>query len=187
MYAFRRRLRAWPGSGGRGSAAGQGICLYASRHRLRARAGGGGGGCGWIGSCSLRLPPLQRRAWPGGGGGGERSWTESLLCTPPAADFGPDPEAAEDQRPTRRAGPAGAAQEEHLPLLLRIATVSGLLLDILAFGLVSVNHWSQSVRRLDDTLLPRRLWRAGRGGAGKRDPHCCFYHSPWQLLGWRLG
>ena len=30
--------------------------------------------------------------------------------------------------------------------------------------------WSQKVRRLDDTLLPRLLWLAGRGGAGKRDP-----------------
>ena len=25
-----------------------------------------------------------------------------------------------------------------------------------------------------------------RGDAGKRDPRCCFYHPPWQLLVWRL-
>ena len=27
----------------------------------------------------------------------------------------------------------------------------------------------------------------GRGVRGKRDLRCCFYHPPWQLLGWRLG
>ena len=34
------------------------------------------------------------RAWPGGGGGGVRSWTESFLSTPLAANFGPGPEGA---------------------------------------------------------------------------------------------
>ena len=43
------------------------------------------------------------------------------------------------------ADPAGAAQEEHL-LLLRIASASGLLLDIHSFGFVSVYFWSQNVR-----------------------------------------
>ena len=33
-------------------------------------------------------------AWPGGGGGGRRSQAGSLLCTPPAADFGPGLEVA---------------------------------------------------------------------------------------------
>ena len=98
--------------------------LYASCRRLRARPGGsGGGGCGWIGVCSLRLSPLRLRAWPGGGGRRARSWTGSLLSTPLAADSGPGTEA--EGGPTRRAGPAEAASEEHL-LLLRIATASGL-------------------------------------------------------------
>ena len=38
--------------------------------------------------------------------------------------------------------------------------------------------WSQNVRRLDDSLLPRRLWRAGRGGAGKEGPARLFLSSP---------
>ena len=37
----------------------------------------------------LRLP-----SWPGVGDGGLRSWTESLLSTPLAADFGHGPEGA---------------------------------------------------------------------------------------------
>ena len=52
---------------------------------------------------------------------------------------------------------------------------------------VSAYIWSQNARRLDDSLLPRRLWRAGQQGPGKRDLRSCFYHPPWQLLGWRLG
>ena len=116
-----------------------------------------------------------------------RSWTGYSLCTPFATDFGPGPEAAAEGRPTRRAGPAGAAQEEHL-LLLRIATASGLLLlDMQSFGFVSVYFWSQNLRRLDDSLLPRHLWRTGRGMRGKRNPCCCFCHPSWLLLGWRLG
>ena len=35
---------------------------------------------------------------------------------------------------------------------------------------VSVYIWSQNVRRVDDSFLPRRLWQAGRGGAGKEGP-----------------
>ena len=34
------------------------------------------------------------------------------------------------------------------------------------------------MRRLDDSLLPRRLWRAGRGGAGKEGPARLFLSSP---------
>ena len=137
------------------------------------------------GEFALHASRCLLRAWPGGGSGGVRSWTGYLLCTPFATDFGPGPEAAAEGQPTRRAGPAGGAQEEHL-LLLRITTTSGLMLDIHLFGFVSVRLWSQKVRRLDDSLLPRRLWRAGRGDAGKRDPRCCFYHPIWQPLGWRL-
>ena len=88
--------------------------------------------------------------------------------------------------PAGPADPAGAAQEEHL-LLLRIASASGLLLDIHSFGFVSVYFWSRNVRRqggrLEDSLLPRRLWRASWGDAGKRDPRCCFYHPIGQPLG----
>ena len=65
------------------------------------------------------------------------------------------------------ADPAGAGQEVHL-LLLQIVTASGLLPGIHSFGFVSVFIWSQNVRRLDDSFLPRRLWRAGRGDAKKR-------------------
>ena len=71
--------------------------------------------------------------------------------------------------PPRSAGPAclaAAAHEEHL-LLLQIATASGQLLDKHSSGFESVYFWSQNVRRLDDSLLPRHLWRAGRRGVGK--------------------
>ena len=91
------------------------------------------------GEFALHASRCRLRAWPGGGSGGPgvRSWTGYLLCTPFAADFGPGPDVAAEGRPTRRDGPAGAAQEELL-LLLRIATASGLLLDIHSFGFVSV-------------------------------------------------
>ena len=69
------------------------------------------------------------------------------------------------------AGPAGAAMDEHL-LLLRIATASEVLLDIRMFGFVSTS--------------PSLAGWSGREGEGKRDLRCCFYHPPWQLLGWRL-
>ena len=29
--------------------------------------------------------------------------------------------------------------------------------------------------------------RLAGGSAGKEDLRCCFFHPPWQLLGWRLG
>ena len=41
---------------------------------------------------------LRASGWPGGGGGGALSWTGSWLSMPPAADFGPGPEAAESLR-----------------------------------------------------------------------------------------
>ena len=39
------------------------------------------------------------------------------------------------------------------------------------------------------SLLVVSGWLAvgGVGVRGKRDLRCCFYHPPWQLLGWRLG
>ena len=102
-----------------------------------------------------------------------RSWTGYWLRTPFAADLGPGPEAAAEGRPSRRAGPAAAAHEEHL-LLLQIATASGQLLDKHSSGFESVYFWSQNVRRPDDSLLPRHLWRAGRRGAGKEGPALLF-------------
>ena len=66
------------------------------------------------------------------------------------------------------AGLAGAAWAEHL-LLLRNASATGLQQDICLCVSVSVCVWSQTVRRLDDSLLPRQLlpaglWRAGGEG-----------------------
>ena len=58
----------------------------------------------------------------------------------------------------RPAGPAGAAQEEHL-LLLRDAAAAGLRLDIGTCWSVPVYIGSQNVLRLDDSLLPRRHFR----------------------------
>ena len=58
------------------------------------------------------------------------------------------------------AGPAGAAQEEHL-LLQRKASAVGLHHTTFARFGVSVYLWSQNVRRLDVSLLLRRLWPAG--------------------------
>ena len=43
---------------------------------------------------------------------------------------------------------------------------------------VSIYIWSQKVLRLNDSLLPRRHWRAGRGGAGKEGPVRLFLSSP---------
>ena len=68
------------------------------------------------------------------------------------------------------AGPAGAAQEEHL-LLQRKASAVGLHHTTFARFGVSVYLWSQNVRRLDVSLLLRRLWPpwpAGQGDAEKR-------------------
>ena len=60
------------------------------------------------------------------------------------------------------AGPAGAAQEEHL-LLQRSASAVGLHHITFARLRESVYTWSQNVRRLDDSLLQYSLWPAGRG------------------------
>ena len=62
--------------------------------------------------------------------------------------------------------PAGAAWAEHL-LLLRNASATGLQQDICACLCVSVYMWAQKVRRLDDSLLPRRLLPACLGRAGE--------------------
>ena len=54
------------------------------------------------------------------------------------------------------AGLAGAASAEHL-LRLWNASATGLQQDMCACVSVSVSMWSQKVRRLDDSLLPRSL------------------------------
>ena len=181
-----------------GSAAGRGICLHTSRRRLWAWPGGGGGGVhSWTGYL-LRTPfaadfgpglEARRRgvlldwellptplapstsAWPGGGGGRERSWTGS--CFVRLSPLTSGQARKRRRRGGLRDGPAWRERHRRSTyrLLLRITTASGLLLDcsldICTFGFVSVNLWSQNVRSLDDSLLPRRLWRAGRGVRGR--------------------
>ena len=65
---------------------------------------------------------------------------------------------------------AGAAQarEEHL-LLQRNASAVGQHHTTFKFARMSVYMWSQNVLRLDMSLLPRSLWPAGRGRAGKEE------------------
>ena len=46
---------------------------------------------------------------------------------------------------------------------------------------IYVTLWSENVRRLDMSLLPLRLWPAGRRGAGKEE-QLSLNHMPWQLL-----
>ena len=83
------------------------------------------------------------------------------------------------------AGPAGAAQEEHL-LLQRNASAVGLHHITFARLRESVYTWSQNVRRLDDSLLPSSLWPAGRGGVRRKDElerilqkrHWSSYYDP---------
>ena len=75
-----------------------------------------------------------------------------------------------------QACPAGAAQEEHL-LLLRKDTAAGLLLEHMYVLVCICIH-----------LVAERAPTGLAGGVqGKRDLRSCFYHPPWQLLGWRLG
>ena len=77
------------------------------------------------------------------------------------------------------AGPAGAAQEEHL-LLLRKATAAGLLLEhmyVLVCNCIHLVAERRDMRRLDDSLLPRHLWLAGRGNAGREGPERLFLSS----------
>ena len=69
----------------------------------------------------------------------------------------------------RPAGPAGAAQEERLPLK-RNASAGGLHHTTFAHLRVPVCMWSQNVCRLDVSFPPRRLWPAGRGMTGKDGP-----------------
>ena len=192
FYASRRRLRPGPGPERRrerswtgyllstppaadfgpcpegaaeGGAAGLGVALYASSRRLRA--------------------------WPGGGGGGERSRTGSLLSMPLAADFEPGPEGAAEGQPMRRACRPSGSGTEGAPTAVadrhpfRSTTGHTFVWFYICHGILLVSECAHC--RLDDFLLPRRLWRAGRGVAGKRDTCCCVYHPPWQLLGWRLG
>ena len=59
--------------------------------------------------------------------------------------------------------------EEHLPQQ-RIAPAVGLHHTTFARLRMPVYTWSQNVRRLDVSFLPRRLWPAGWGVAGKEGP-----------------
>ena len=108
------------------------------------------------------VPDLDRKK--------KQAWTEEAL-NPPLS--------------TGPASPAGAALEEHLLQLLN-ATTAGLLLDICTCWFVSVYIWSQNVRRLNDSLLPHRLWRACRGvwqGQGREGPVLLFLSSPLTAAG----
>ena len=51
-------------------------------------------------------------------------------------------------------------------------------MDMCACLFVSVYICSQNVLRLDDSLLPRRLWQAGWLAAGKEGPALQFLSSP---------
>ena len=104
LYAFRRRLWAWPGEGVGGRAAGRRVCFlrlsppasglarrrraaqldgdisfHSSRRRLRDWPGGGAEGRAAGRGILLCSSRHRLRAWPGWGGGGARSWTRSLL------------------------------------------------------------------------------------------------------------
>ena len=104
LYAFRRRLRAWPGEGVGGRAAGRRVCFlrlsppasglarrrraaqldgdisfHSSRRRLRDWPGGGAEGRAAGRGILLCASRHRLRAWPGWGGGGARRWTRSLL------------------------------------------------------------------------------------------------------------
>ena len=75
--------------------------------------------------------------------------------------------------------PAGAAQEEHLLLLLtRKATAAGLLLEYMYMLVCICIHLVTERAPTRRLPLPHCLWRAGRGGEGKEG------HA---LPGWRLG
>ena len=153
-YAFRRRLRAWPGGAAEGGAARLGVAAYAS--------------------CPFDFSLARRRRRKGA------QLDRELLCTPLATDFGPGPEAAAEGRPTRRAGLAGAAQEEHLPSAAadhhRFRTTAGLqpghmyVWVCICKPLVSE---CALTRRLPPTSPSLAGWP---WGAGKRDLRGCFYH-----------
>ena len=104
LYAFRRRLRAWPGEGVGGRAAGRRVCFlrlsppasglarrrraaqldgdisfHSSRRRLRDWPCGGAEGRAAGRGILLCASRHRLRAWPGWGGGGARRWARSLL------------------------------------------------------------------------------------------------------------
>ena len=58
--------------------------------------------------------------------------------------------------------------------------------DVCVRACVSVSMWSQKVRRLDDSLLPRRLLPAWLGGRRKRDRHSYYGHLLRPPVWWRL-
>ena len=88
------------------------------------------------------------------------------------------------RHPQLFAVPAGPAGAEHL-LLQRNASSARLLLEICTYRFESVYIWSQNVCRLDDSLLPPRLWTkttwpallgwsSGLAGATLNDRPACF-------------
>ena len=80
---------------------------------------------------------------------------------------------------TRRASLPGGSGAGGASTAPADATAAGLLLEhMYVLVCISVHIWSQNVRRLDDSPLPRRLWLAGRGCAGKEGPARLFLSSP---------
>ena len=169
-----------------GGAAGAGICFSAS---LAADSGPGPvvveKGCtARRRACFLRLQsPTSGLA--GGGGGRERSWTGSSPRLPPPTS---NQARRRRRRGSLRDGPA--RRERHRrstycccgspPPPDYCWTYIRLVLYLYTFGL----------RRCADSTTPFYLPVSGglaAGVRGKRDPRCCFYHPPWQPLGWRLG
>ena len=73
--------------------------------------------------------------------------------------------------------PGGSSTEEHLLQQGNVSAI-GLHLITSARSRESVYTWSQNVRRLDDSLLPCRLWPAGWGGpAGCGEKRRCRCHA----------
>ena len=129
---------------------------HAPLHLLRWRLGWKDRCCCWLSLdvlafsrmvCSVAVSGVILQAVPDLRRRKNQAWKE--VATHPPLLAGP-------------AGPAGAAQEEHL-LLQRNASAVGLHHITFARLRESVYTWSQNVRRLDDSLLQYSLWPAGRG------------------------
>ena len=151
---------------------------FPRRTFLSAPRGGGvrrapGGSLGSAGGCGRDVPASRRFA---------AAAAAAACCVPVRYHSRRHP--ASMARPGRasQARPARPAISEHSA---RPARPSFIAACESGHAPRSDRFWN--VRRLDDSLQPHSLWRACRGFVGKRDPHCCFYHPPWQLLGWRLG
>ena len=68
---------------------------------------------------------------------------------------------------TGGSGGSGTGGAPAAQLLQQNASATGQHHTAFAHFRVSVHVWSQNVPRLDVPFLPRRLWPAGRGGAGR--------------------